>query len=156
MPPTFTPTTPLLTVDIIIEVSDLESLSHKNHPIVLIERKNPPAGWALPGGFVDVGETVEQAAIREAKEETNLDVTLTELLGIYSDPRRDARGHTVSAVYIASIDSKSAANARAQDDAKNLQLCDPTKPPGLLAFDHQKIVDDYLVFKKTGKRPKVG
>ena len=156
MSSTFKPTTPLLTVDIVIEVSDLENLSHKHHPIVLIERNNPPEGWALPGGFVDVGETVEQAALREAKEETNLDVTLMELLGIYSDPERDTRGHTVSAVYIASVDSTSATNARAQDDAKNLQLCDPTKPPGVLAFDHQKILDDYLFFKKTGERPKVG
>ena len=149
------PTTPLLTVDIIIEVSDLENLSHEYHPIVLIERKHPPEGWALPGGFVDVGETVEQAAIREAKEETSLDVTLTELLGVYSDPKRDPRGHTVSAVYIATVSVASAASAQAQDDAKNLQLCDPTKPPGVLAFDHQKIVDDYLKFKRTGVRPGV-
>ena len=91
-----TPTTPLIAVDIIIELIDRE-----HSPIVLIERKNPPYGWAIPGGFVDVGETLEHAAVREAKEETCLDVTLTCLLGNYSDPGRDARHHTVSAVYIA-------------------------------------------------------
>lgn len=144
MSSTFKPVTPLLTVDIIIEVSGEEKPQ-----IVLIERKNPPPGWALPGGFVDVGETVEQAAVREAKEETNLDVTLIDLLGIYSDPARDSRGHTVSAVYIA----KGTGEAKAQDDAAQLQICDPSKPSGVLAFDHQKIVDDYLIFKETGRKP---
>ena len=81
MSKSFRPTTPLLTVDIIIEMLD-----HNDCPIVLIERKHPPHGWALPGGFVDVGETTEAAAIREAREETSLDVTLTKLLGVYSDP----------------------------------------------------------------------
>ena len=149
MPSTFKPTTPLLTVDIIIEIQAKETPS-----VVLIERKHPPSGWALPGGFVDVGETVEHAAIREAKEETNLVVVLTELLGIYSDPERDGRGHTVSAVFIANISETEASNAKAQDDAINLQICDPHNPPGILAFDHQKIIDDYLYFKKTGERPK--
>ena len=142
MSSSFKPVTPLLTVDIIIEMQD--------QTIVLIERKYPPHGWALPGGFVDVGETIENAAIREAKEETNLDITLTDLLGIYSDPKRDTRGHTVSAVYIAIAMGE----ARAQDDAKNLQICDPNNPPGSLAFDHQTILDDYLRFKSTGERPK--
>lgn len=146
MSSTFKPTTPLLTVDIIIELP-----GESNSKIVLIERKNPPPGWALPGGFVDVGETVEQAAVREAKEETNLDVTLTDLLGIYSDPTRDSRGHTVSAVYIA----KGTGEPKAQDDAANLQICDPRIPPGELAFDHRRILDDYLVFKSTGKPPKI-
>ncbi|HEY5603791.1 MAG TPA: NUDIX hydrolase [Gammaproteobacteria bacterium] len=142
----FRPVTPLLTVDIIIEMTD-----RAEHPIVLIERKHPPHGWALPGGFVDVGETVESAAVREAKEETSLDVTLTELLGIYSDPRRDPRGHTVSAVYIA----QASGHAKAEDDAANLQLCRATRPPGILAFDHQKILDDYIRFKTSGKRPRL-
>jgi 8-oxo-dGTP diphosphatase len=146
MSSTFKPTTPLLTVDIIIEIS-----GNTDPRIVLIERKNPPPGWALPGGFVDVGETIEQAAIREAKEETNLEVILTDLLGIYSDPARDSRGHTVSAVYIA----KGTGEAKAQDDAMNLQICNPNNPPGVLAFDHQKILDDYLLFKQSGKRPDV-
>ena len=81
------PATPLLTVDIIIEMRD-----RPGRPIVLIERRYPPAGWALPGGFVDVGETLEAAAVREAREETSLDVALQLLLGNYSDPARDARG----------------------------------------------------------------
>ena len=147
MSPAFKPTTPLLTVDIIIELPDNNVSS-----IVLIERKNPPHGWALPGGFVDVGETVEQAAIREAKEETNLDISLKELLGIYSDPKRDARGHTVSAVYIATATGE----AKARDDAKNLEICDPSNPPGSLVFDHQKIIGDYLQFIKTGEKPRPG
>ena len=142
----FKPITPLLTVDIIIEMMD-----QSDHPIILIERKNPPHGWALPGGFVDVGETIETAAIREAKEETNLDITLIELLGIYSDPQRDKRGHTVSAVYIA----QASGPPKAQDDAANLQICNPTQPPGNLAFDHQQILDDYLRFKKDGTRPRL-
>ncbi len=83
------PTTPLIAADTIMELHD-----RSENPIVLIERKNPPFGWAIPGGFVDIGETLEQAAIREAKEETRLDVTLTILLGIYSNPTRDPRGHT--------------------------------------------------------------
>jgi len=144
------PVTPLLTVDIIIEIP-----GGKNSNIVLIERKHPPSGWALPGGFVDVGETVEQAAVREAKEETCLNVTLSELLGVYSDPARDNRGHTVSAVFIASIPASEAGNATAQDDARNLQICDPRSPPGELAFDHQRIIDDYLRFVETGQRPAV-
>lgn len=156
MSSTIKPSTPLLTVDVIIEIPDLEDLSHKYHPIVLIERKNLPHGWALPGGFVDVGETIEQTAVREAKEETNLDVKLTELLGVYSDPKRDARGHTVSAVFLAQVPASMTMNAKAQDDAKNLQICDPTKLPGVLVFDHQKIINDYLQFVKTGEKPKPG
>jgi len=145
MPSSSRPVTPLLTVDIIIELTD-----RQNHSIVLIERKNPPHGWALPGGFVDVGETVEAAAIREAREETNLDVTLTELLGVYSDPQRDSRGHTVSVVYIA---RSSGGNPQAQDDAANLQICHPAQPPGSLAFDHRQILQDYLRYKAQGIRP---
>lgn len=144
MSKSFRPVTPLLTVDIIIEMTDLP-----DHPVVLIERKNPPHGWALPGGFVDVGETVEAAAIREAREETCLNVTLTELLGIYSNPERDSRGHTVSAVYVATASGK----ARAQDDAARLQVCPPSQPPGILAFDHQLILEDYIRFKEQGIRP---
>jgi 8-oxo-dGTP diphosphatase len=141
---TYRPETPLLTVDIIIEMTD-----RADYPIVLIERKHPPYGWAIPGGFVDIGETVEAAAIREAREETSLAVTLTELLGIYSNPQRDKRGHTVSIVYIAQAHGE----PKAEDDAANLQLCSATLPPGPLAFDHQQILDDYIRFKKTGRRP---
>jgi len=136
------PITPAIAVDIIIEMPD--------RSIVLIERKHEPFGWAIPGGFVDIGETLEHAAIREAKEETNLDVLLTELLGIYSDPKRDSRGHTISPVYIATASG----TPRAQDDAKNLVLCNPLHPPGQLAFDHRLILDDYMHFKATGKKPK--
>jgi 8-oxo-dGTP diphosphatase len=135
------PDTPLLTVDIVIELED-----RPGHPIVLIERKYPPPGWALPGGFVDKGETLEQAATREAKEETSLDVRLRALLGCYSDPRRDPRGHTVSAVYVAVASGE----AEARDDARELGVFDPGKCP-VLAFDHARIIQDYLRFRETGE-----
>ena len=135
------PVTPLLTVDIIIEMSDRPAC-----PIVLIERKHPPHGWALPGGFVDVGESLETAAIREAREETCLDVTLKRLLGNYSDPGRDPRGHTVSAVYIATAQGEPVA----ADDAANLQLVNPRELPPLV-FDHALILADYLAYLDTGK-----
>ena len=131
------PITPLLTVDIIIEMAD-----RPGRPIVLIERKHPPYGWARPGGFVDVGETLERAAVREAREETSLDVALTALLGNYSDPARDPRGHTVSAVYIAAASG----TAAAADDAASLELFDPTTPPALV-FDHALILADYLAWR---------
>jgi 8-oxo-dGTP diphosphatase len=131
------PVTPLLTVDLIIEMAD-----RPGRPIVLIERKHPPYGWALPGGFVDVGETLEAAAVREAREETSLDVTLTVLLGNYSNPGRDPRGHTVSAVYIAAASG----TATAADDAASLELVDPVAPP-VLVFDHAMILADYLAWR---------
>ncbi|MGA7800457.1 MAG: NUDIX hydrolase [Gammaproteobacteria bacterium] len=134
------PVTPLLTVDVIIEMSD-----RPERPIVLIERRNPPLGWALPGGFVDVGERLERAAMREAREETCLQVQLQTLLGCYSDPARDSRGHTVSAVYVAQAEGA----PRAQDDARSLALFDPQRAPKL-AFDHRLILDDYLRFRRLG------
>jgi 8-oxo-dGTP diphosphatase len=134
------PRTPLLTVDIIIEMID-----RPGRPIVLIERRYPPHGWALPGGFVDVGERLEVAAVREAHEETLLDIRLKRLLGNYSDPSRDFRGHTVSAVYIAEAEG----NPEAADDAKNLGIYDPADCPEL-AFDHAQIIADYLVYRETG------
>lgn len=127
-------TTPLLTVDIIIRMTD-----QPGQPVVLIERRNPPHGWALPGGFVDVGETTESAAIREALEETCLSVQLECLLGVYSDPQRDPRQHTVSLIYIASASG----TPRAEDDAKNIQLFELNSIPTKLAFDHSIIVKDY-------------
>ena len=135
------PVTPLLTVDIVIEMHD-----RPGRPIVLIERKYPPHGWALPGGFVDVGERLEQAALREACEETALNVRLLSLLGCYSDPARDARGHTVSAVYIATASGE----PQAQDDAQNLALFDPAQCPSLV-FDHAQIVTDYRRWRATGQ-----
>jgi 8-oxo-dGTP diphosphatase len=140
------PVTPLITVDIIIEMVDRSGI-----PIVLIERKHPPHGWALPGGFVDVGETLEQAAVREAKEETSLDVKLKALLGNYSDPARDLRGHTISAVYIA----EASGIPIATDDAKSLELFMPGKYPELV-FDHQLILDDYQHLQKTGQLAPIG
>jgi 8-oxo-dGTP diphosphatase len=136
-----TPKTPLLTVDIIIEMADRPA-----RPIVLIERRYPPPGWALPGGFVDVGETLETAARREAFEETALEVELKLLLGCYSDPARDARGHTASAVYIA----EARGEPRAGDDAGRLALFDPADTP-VLAFDHARIIADYRAWRATGR-----
>ena len=135
------PVTPLLAVDIVIEMHD-----RPGRPIVLIERKYPPHGRALPGGFVDVGERLEQAAVREAREETALDVRLLFLLGCYSDPERDARGHTVSAVYVATASGE----PQAQDDAQHLALYDPAQCPPL-AFDHAQIIADYRRWRATGQ-----
>jgi myo-inositol-1(or 4)-monophosphatase len=129
---------PLPTVDIIIEVED---------KIVLIYRKNYPFGWAIPGGFVDYGETLESAAIREAKEETNLDIELLYLLGCYSDPERDPRFHTITTVFVA----KGKGELKAKDDAKLAKLFKIEEIPwDDLAFDHAKILKDYLKRKKYG------
>lgn len=138
------PVTPLLTVDAIIELCD-----KPGRPIVLIQRKNPPPGWALPGGFVDLGETLEQAAAREVREETGLSVKLQALLGCYSDPNRDPRGHTVSVVYIA----EATGAPQALDDAAGVAVFDPTMPPDDLAFDHGQVLQDYLFYRTTGKIP---
>lgn len=135
------PETPLLAVDIIIEPEQTPGR------ILLIERLNPPYGHALPGGFVDIGETLEQAAVREALEETSMAVTLKALLGCYSDPERDPRGHTVSAVYIAT----GRGEPEARDDARTVQLIDPQHPPQPLAFDHALILQDYLHYLETGQ-----
>ena len=138
------PITPLLTVDTIIRLTDYDE-----DRIILIERRNQPYGWALPGGFVDVGESLESAAIREAKEETCLDVELQALLGCYSDPGRDSRGHTVSAVYVATASG----TPRAADDAKNIMAVDPHDKTIKLAFDHRLILDDYIRFVANGELP---
>ena len=122
---------PFPTVDIIIEVEK---------GIVLIRRKNPPYGWALPGGFVDYGESLESAAIREAREETSLDVDLVSQLGAYSDPARDPRKHTISVVFIA----RAGGQPRAADDAVDIGAFDRDTLPEKLAFDHGRIVQDYF------------
>lgn len=138
------PVTPLLTVDIIIELTD-----RPDRPIVLIQRRYPPPGWALPGGFVDVGESVEQAAVREAREETSLRVKLVTLLGCYSDPQRDTRGHTASVVYVATAEGTPAA----QDDAAAVDVFSPEDLPQPLAFDHAQILRDYRQYRSQGKYP---
>lgn len=132
---------PVPTVDIIIELKG---------GIVLIERRNAPFGWAIPGGFVDYGECLEDAARREAEEETSLKVTLKEMLYTYSNPARDPRRHTVSTVFIATAKG----NPTAADDAKNLGIFKLHALPKELAFDHAQILADYIKFRKTGKRPK--
>jgi 8-oxo-dGTP diphosphatase len=137
------PVTPLLAVDVVIRVSD----EGGGYGIVLIERRNPPFGWAFPGGFVDIGETLESAAVREMREETSLDVTLEALLGCYSDPSRDARGHTVSAVYIGSAPGI----PMAADDAKTIRVVNPQDPGVELAFDHHLILEDYLAWRESGR-----
>lgn len=136
------PDTPLLAVDIIIELRD-----RPERPVVLIERHNPPHGWALPGGFVDRGETLERAALREALEETGLQISLVVLLGCYSDPGRDPRGHTVSAVYVAHAQG----DPQAADDAARAGAFTPAEIPEPLAFDHRQILDDYLHYRATGQ-----
>lgn len=136
------PETPALAADIIIELTDFPE-----RPIVLIERAFPPYGWAIPGGFVDVGEMIEVAAIREAKEEISLDIKLIALLGLYSDPSRDNRGHTVTACYVA----EASGMPIAADDAKNCQIFNINNLPELLAFDHAQVLADYLNFRKTGQ-----
>jgi 8-oxo-dGTP diphosphatase len=134
------PESPPIAADAIIEIGD---------KIVLIERKNFPFGWAIPGGFVDFGETVEQAAVREALEETSLEVTLRALLGIYSRPGRDPRGQTITAVYVA----RSSGAPLAADDARDVGLFDPMHPPSPLAFDHAEILADYTRFIERGEFP---
>ena len=140
------PITPLLAADVIIELTDFP-----DRHIVLIERSNPPNGWAIPGGFVDLGEIVEQAAVREALEEVCLNVRLLALLGIYSDPSRDTRGHTVTAVYVGEAEGMPIA----ADDAKNCRLFNLDELPEPLAFDHAQVLADYKKYRETGQVAKL-
>ena len=139
----FTPKTPYLTTDGIVEIY----IDNKFQGIVLIERKNPPLGLALPGGFVDVGECVENALKREMREEISLDVEIEYLLGIYSDPSRDPRFHTASAVYVC----KAYAIPVADDDAKEAMIVKlEDLQTDKLVFDHGEILDDYMKKKSGG------
>jgi 8-oxo-dGTP diphosphatase len=133
---------PLPTVDVIIEVSG---------GIVLIRRRHPPDGWAIPGGFVDAGERVEDAARREMREETSLEVQLIDLLGVYSDPARDPRGPTISTVFI----GRAIGNPKADDDAAEARVVDEQHLPAPLAFDHARILADYFRYRRTGERPRL-
>ncbi|MFH1449286.1 MAG: NUDIX hydrolase [bacterium] len=127
--------TPYLTVDIIIELEE--------EKIVLIKRKNPPYGWAIPGGFVDYGESLEAAATREAREETSLDIELIGQLHTYSEPNRDKRAHIVSVVFTA----QAYGVPKAASDAKEIGIFKINELPEELAFDHKKILEDYMKFK---------
>lgn len=134
---------PFPTVDVIIEV---------DAKILWIFRENEPRGWALPGGFVDQGESLEAAAIREAKEETGLDVELKELLYVYSHPGRDPRQHNLSVVFTA----RASGTPQAGDDAAKAQFFDVQSPPSPIVFDHREILRDYITFRATGQRPTPG
>jgi len=131
---------PTPTVDIVIELEG---------GILLIERKNPPHGWALPGGFVDEGEPAWAAAVREAREETGLEVELLEQFFCYSDPARDPRQHTLSVVFLARAQGKPAA----ADDARRAAVFTRDTLPSPLVFDHAQILSDYFLYRATGARP---
>lgn len=126
---------PLPTVDAIIEYDG---------QIVLIQRKNPPYGLALPGGFVDYGESVETAVVREAREETQLHCQIVHLLGVYSDPLRDPRHHSITTAFVL----KGTGLPKAMDDAASISLFSSDTPPQNMVFDHAKILKDYLAWKR--------
>ncbi|MFW5925512.1 MAG: NUDIX domain-containing protein [Myxococcota bacterium] len=131
---------PYPTVDVVVEIDG---------GVVFVERGNEPHGWALPGGFVDYGERLEDAARREVREETALEVELTALLGVYSDPSRDPRQHNLSVVYV----GRAEGTPQGGDDAARAVVFDPEHPPSPLCFDHAQILADYLQFKRTGEHP---
>jgi 8-oxo-dGTP diphosphatase len=134
---------PTPTVDVLIE------LDGRPGTVVLIERRNEPRGWAIPGGFVDQGEWLADAAAREAKEETGLDVELTQLFHAYSDPARDPRQHTVSTVFLARASGEPAGS----DDAAEAKVFALDALPSPIVFDHATIIADYIAFRATGRRP---
>ena len=127
---------PIPTVDIILEIN--------GQGILLIERANPPFGWAMPGGYVDYGESLEEAAIREAKEETSLDVKLVRQFHTYSDPARDPRQHNISTVFLA----RATGAPQAASDAINTGIFNEYNLPDNLAFDHEAILKDYFALPK--------
>jgi 8-oxo-dGTP diphosphatase len=139
--PTYKNPTP--TVDCIVELP--------GERIVLIKRANPPVGWALPGGFVDEGEPLHKACVREVKEETGLEVDLSEQFFTYSDPARDPRKHTISTVYIGWAEGE----PKGSDDASEARGFPVSELPADLCFDHGTIVADYLTYKRTGRRRKI-
>ena len=128
---------PVPTVDVIIEM--------REGGVILIERKNEPYGWALPGGFVDYGESLETAAVREAKEETSLDVDLIEQFHTYSNPTRDPRQHTISTVFVA----RAGGVPRAASDARDIGVFTGQSLPEPLAFDHAGILKDYFSTRRN-------
>ncbi|MBC8358256.1 MAG: NUDIX hydrolase [Candidatus Aminicenantes bacterium] len=131
---------PVPTVDTIIKIKREDG----QDGIVLIKRKNPPFGRAIPGGFVDYGESLEEAAVREAKEETSLDIQLKSQLHTYSDPNRDPRQHTITTVFVATAQGK----PKARDDAQEIGVFTKKEMNFPLAFDHNKILEDYFEQKK--------
>lgn len=135
---------PVPTVDIIIELVD-----RPHRPLIFIERKNPPFGWAIPGGFLDYGETVEQCAIREAQEEVSLQVQLVQQFHVYSDPQRDSRQHTISVVFLATATGEPIA----RDDAKTVGIFNVWELPKQLCFDHDRIIRDYLQYRFYHRLP---
>ena len=137
------PVTPLITVDAIIELPD--------EKLVLVKRRYPPSGWAIPGGFVDPGESLADAVRREAREETSLDIEVVSIFHVYSKPWRDPRGDTVSVVYYCTADGCPVGG----DDAAEAVAFAPDDLPDAIAFDHRKIIQQFLQWKKTGITPSV-
>ncbi|MDW7709813.1 MAG: NUDIX hydrolase [Deferrisomatales bacterium] len=133
---------PLPTVDVVVECGA---------GVVLVRRRHPPAGWALPGGFVEEGESFEEAAVREAAEETGLCVELTEQFFTYSDPARDPRRHTATTVYL----GRARGNPRGGDDAAEARVWPWDALPSPLCFDHARILGDVLRYRRTGLRPRL-
>jgi len=131
---------PFPTVDIII---------HDNDRVVMIERRQPPSGWALPGGYVDYGESLEAAAVREAREETGLELADLQQFHAYSDPERDPRQHTITVVFTA----RGIGNLRAGDDAKAARWFPLAALPEPICFDHAQILADYLKWFNTEPHP---
>ena len=137
------PKTPELTVDAIIETA--------NGGIVLVERKNFPSGWAIPGGFVDPGESIAEAVRREALEETSLEISVKEIFHVYSKPWRDPRGDTVSIVYYCTASGEPTGG----DDARTAKIFMPEFLPDRIAFDHARILGQFFHWRRTGERPSV-